>query len=73
MSVEDMQDFIRVDSLGFISLDGLYRAAGEAARDNDMPQYCDACFSGDYPTRRTDHDDRDNVSRISLLAEKKRA
>jgi len=71
MNIEEMKDFIRVDSLGFISLDGLYRAAGEASRDNDSPQFCDACFSGEYPTVLTDHDDRDNISNISLLAEAK--
>ena len=31
MTVEEMADFIRVDSLGFLSIDGLYRAVGEAA------------------------------------------
>ena len=40
---------------------GLYRAVGEAARDNDSPQYCDACFTTQYPTRLTDHDGADNV------------
>ena len=69
MSIEEMQEFIKVDSLGFISLDGLYRAAGEASRDNDSPQYCDACFSGEYPTALTDHDDRDNISNLALLSE----
>ncbi len=69
MSIEEMQDFIRVDSLSFISLDGLYRAAGEASRENDSPQYCDACFSAEYPTALTDHDDRDNISNLALLSE----
>ncbi len=50
MSEDEMRDWIGVDSLRFISLDGLYRAAGEAAgRNADAPQYCDACFSGEYP------------------------
>jgi len=71
MSVDEMRDFIRVDSLGFISLDGLYRAVGEAKRDDDSPQFCDACFSGQYPTSLTDHDDRDNISTLSLLADAK--
>ena len=71
MTIEEMREFIRVDSLAFISLDGLYRAAGEALRDNDSPQFCDACFSGDYPTVLTDHDDRDNISNLSLLSEAK--
>ena len=42
---------IGADSLGFISIDGLYRAMGETARNEDNPQFCDACFSGDYPIK----------------------
>ncbi|MCB1465965.1 MAG: amidophosphoribosyltransferase, partial [Rhizobiaceae bacterium] len=53
MSIEEMADFIRVDSLGFLSLDGLYRAVGENGRDADSPQFCDACFSTQYPTQLT--------------------
>lgn len=50
MSEEEMREWIGVDSLAFVSLDGLYRAAGEAkGRNNAKPQYCDACFSGSYP------------------------
>jgi len=69
MGIEEMKNFIRVDSLGFLSLDGLYRAAGEAARNGEAPQFCDACFSGQYPTQLTDHGRPDNVRRIALLAE----
>ncbi len=54
MSVDEMTDFINVDSLAFLSIDGLYRAVGEARRDNARPQYCDACFTGEYPTALTD-------------------
>jgi amidophosphoribosyltransferase len=55
MSEDEMRDWIGVDSLKFISLDGLYRAAGHAqGRDNASPQFCDACFSGDYPVAPSD-------------------
>ncbi len=54
MDVEEMARFIQADSLAFVSIDGLYRAVGEARREPACPQYCDACFSGDYPTRLTD-------------------
>ena len=40
---------IGAESLSLISIDGLYRAMGEARRDSDCPQFCDACFTGDYP------------------------
>ena len=50
MSEDEMRQWIGVDSLKFISLDGLYRAAGEPeGRNPKAPRYCDACFSGDYP------------------------
>ena len=49
MDVAEIAAHIGVDSLAFISLDGLYRALGERARDGTEPQFCDACFTGDYP------------------------
>nr|WP_073327733.1 amidophosphoribosyltransferase [Wenxinia saemankumensis] len=59
MSEEEMREHLGVTSLKFISLDGLYRAVGETAgRDPDSPQYCDACFSGDYPIRPADMVDK---------------
>jgi amidophosphoribosyltransferase len=55
MSEDEMRDHLGVDSLRFISLDGLYRATGEAAgRDPKAPRYCDACFSGEYPVAPSD-------------------
>lgn len=55
MSEEEMRDHLGIDSLKFISLDGLYRAVGEAkGRDPNAPQYCDACFSGEYPVEPRD-------------------
>ena len=55
MTEDEMRDWIGVASLRFISLDGLYRAVGEAeGRNPDAPQYCDACFSGDYPVTPSD-------------------
>ncbi len=55
MSEDEMCAHLGVDSLKFISLDGLYRAVGEAkGRDAVQPQYCDACFSGQYPVTPAD-------------------
>ncbi|MET0155286.1 MAG: amidophosphoribosyltransferase [Rickettsiales bacterium] len=48
-STEEIAKIIGVDSLTFLSLDGLYRSLGEAGRNPKAPQFCDACFSGDYP------------------------
>lgn len=54
MELEPMREFIRADSLAFVSIDGLYRAVGEGPRNASCPQFCDACFTGDYPTSLTD-------------------
>jgi len=69
MGVEEMRQFIDADSLAFISMDGLYRAMSEPARDGSHPQFCDACFSGDYPIELTDVSGGRKNAQLSLLAE----
>ncbi len=54
LTVAEMAREIGVDSLAFISIDGLYRALGKPGRNNAEPQYCDACFTGDYPIELPD-------------------
>jgi amidophosphoribosyltransferase len=55
MSEDEMRDWIGVNSLRFVSLDGLYRAAGDPeGRNPKAPRYCDACFSGKYPVAPSD-------------------
>jgi len=70
MDVERMREYIKVDSLAFVSIDGLYRALGEEMRLEDAPQYCDACFTGDYPTRLTDQEDLEAPDQLSMLSER---
>ncbi len=43
-SVEEICKYIEADSLGYLSLEGMIRAAG-----GDGMGYCTACFKGDYP------------------------
>jgi amidophosphoribosyltransferase len=45
MSVEEITEFLEVDSLGYLSLDGLIRATGV-----EQGGFCTACLSGTYPT-----------------------
>jgi amidophosphoribosyltransferase len=70
MNVAEMNDYINADSLAFISIDGLYRALGEDVREETQPQYCDACFSGAYPTRLTDQEDAEPADQLALLHER---
>jgi len=66
MDIEAMAAFIKADSLAFVSIDGLYRAVGEAGRRNSCPQFCDACFTGEYPTSLTDHTERESPDLLTL-------
>lgn len=43
-SVEEISKFLGVESLAYLSLEGLYRAVGST-----KGKFCDACFSGCYP------------------------
>jgi amidophosphoribosyltransferase len=68
-NLEGMRDYIGVDSLAFISVDGLYRAMGYSRRDQEHPQLTDHCFTGDYPTPLTDQNGEQRTNQLSLLAE----
>ena len=68
-TVEEMSNYIGVNSLTFLSVDGIYRATGYEMRDAVRPQFTDHCFTGDYPTALTDYSDGGNPHQLSLLAE----
>ena len=66
--MKEMARFIGVDSLAFISTEGLYRAMGLPGRDPKAPAFCNACFTGNYPISLDDQigvEDR----QLSFLAE----
>lgn len=67
MTIEQMRRHLRVDTLGFLSLEGFYAALGAGPRDARMPQFADHCFTGDYPTRLVDRD-RDQASKEQQLS-----
>lgn len=67
-SVAEMAKLIGVDSLSFISIDGLYKALGKPGRDAAQPAFCDACFTGAYPIQLTDYA-QPQGDKVSLLAE----
>jgi amidophosphoribosyltransferase len=52
-SVEEIRQYIGADSLAYLSLEGLRKAAGEG----DEPSYCTACYTGKYPTNIVDIED----------------
>ncbi len=66
--VEQMAALIGVDSLAFVSSDGLYRALNQPGRDPARPKYCDACFTGEYPIALPDMTEND-TRQLTLLSE----
>ena len=69
-TVPEMAAYIGADSLAFISVDGLYRALGQEKRCDAQPNHCDACFTGDYPTRLTDQEESTPVDQLALTDER---
>jgi amidophosphoribosyltransferase len=55
-SVEEIARILNVDSMGYLSVEGLYWAMGAGARDAAQPQFTDHYFTGDYPTRLLDRE-----------------
>ena len=71
-TLEEMRAHLEVDSLGFLSVDGLYAAMEAGPRDPGNPQFTDHYFTGDYPTRLLDREIAEggrsaNPRQLSLL------
>ncbi len=58
-SMDGINDFITSDSLGYLSVEGLYRAVNPAGIS-----FCDACFTGKYPV---DALSGENVPQLALF------
>ncbi|MGQ3041137.1 MAG: amidophosphoribosyltransferase [Brevundimonas sp.] len=71
-TLEEMCAYLEVDSLGFLSVDGLYQAMEAGPRDPNTPQFTDHYFTGEYPTRLLDREieeggREDGARQLSLL------
>jgi len=69
-SVKEIKNLLKLDSLHFLSLEGLYKSMGHKNRDKNKPQYTDHCFTGDYPTKLVDRDEGALANQLSLLNQK---
>jgi amidophosphoribosyltransferase len=47
-TLEEIRTYVGADSLGYLSLDGLF-ASVKGANEEAKNGFCDACFSNDYP------------------------
>ncbi len=48
-SVDDINEYMTSDTLKYLSIDGMKRAIGNGSNEFQY-SFCDACFSGKYPT-----------------------
>ena len=72
-TLKEMERMLEVDSLGFLSVEGLYWAMDSGPRDPANPQFTDHYFTGDYPTRLLDREIAEGrndpvESQLSLLS-----
>ena len=58
--MEQIRDYIGADSLGYLSVPGIYRAIGE-----DGGKFCDACFSDNYRLGKPLLDSKAGVVRLN--------
>jgi len=69
-NIEGMRRFINATTLQFLSIEGLYRSMGYEKRNSSYPQFTDHCFTGDYPIKPIDANDKnfmnDQPSLMSL-------
>src|ERR1700733_12405948 len=49
-TVDEIREYIRADSLAYLSLEGLKKACG----DGEKTSYCSDCYTGKYPTNIVD-------------------
>ena len=57
--LEGMRKFIKAKTLQFLSIEGLYKSMGYENRNSSYPQFTDHCFTGDYPVKPVDANDKD--------------
>ena len=69
--LEGIRKFINATTLEFLSIDGLYKAMGHEKRNRIYPQFTDHCFTGDYPVKPLDANNKDITDgQISFMSSK---
>ena len=71
LDIEGMQKFINATTLQFLSIEGLYKSMGHEKRNSSYPQFTDHCFTGEYPVKPIDANDKDFINdQPSLMSSK---
>ncbi len=70
-SLESMRKFIGAKTLKFLSIEGLYKSMGCKKRNSLYPQFTDHCFTGDYPIKPVDINNKDFADKqLSFISSK---
>ena len=71
LSTTEMRKFINAETLEFLSIEGLYKSMGYEKRNNAYPQFTDHCFTGDYPIKPVDANNKNSsTDQLSYLSSK---
>ena len=71
LDIEGMRKFINATTLQFLSIEGLYKSMGYEKRNSSYPQFTDHCFTGEYPVKPIDANDKDFINdQPSLMSSK---
>ena len=71
LSATEMRKFINAETLEFLSIEGLYKSMGYEKRNNAYPQFTDHCFTGDYPIKPVDANNKNSsTDQLSYLSSK---
>ena len=71
LDIEGMRNFINATTLQFLSVEGLYKSMGYEKRNSSYPQFTDHCFTGEYPVKPIDANDKDFINdQPSLMSSK---
>lgn len=71
LDTEGMRKYINATTLQFLSIEGLYKSMGYEKRNSSYPQFTDHCFTGEYPVKPTDANDKDFINdQLSLMSSK---
>ena len=69
--LEGMRKFINATTLQFLSIEGLYKSMGYEKRNSSYPQFTDHCFTGEYPVKPIDVNDKNfEEDQLSFMSSK---
>ena len=71
LDLKGMQIFINAKTLQFLSIEGLYKSLGYKERNSSYPQFTDHCFTGEYPIKPIDVNDKNfKEDQLSFMSSK---